>query len=359
MRSDTDLPGPGQTTRGGAPAGRTPGPSSAAAPDRPADDDDASRAWLRQLGTVAGRYTRDVAGAPLGVGRVLTRRIGAAPAAVRGLVTEAASIATHAAFYPAGVRAGRACVDDRYSLAGLGPLQRGLLVGHPAAAGMPILLVHGLVDNRSIFARMQRTLRRRGFGHVETINLPLYATGVPAAAALLRATVDGVLARTSYQQVHIVAHSLGGLIARYYVQRLGGDERVHTLVTLGTPHTGTRLAHLLPRAVPYRLVASLRPGSPVLAELAEPAPGCRTRFLSIGGALDSVVRPESAVLTHPDLAAVNVTIPGLGHHALPFNGQVARGIAAVLAGLDGPIAWPFAPATGPTPPAAPPPASSR
>jgi pimeloyl-ACP methyl ester carboxylesterase len=200
------------------------------------------------------------------------------------------------------------------------------------------------VDNRSIFARLQRTLRRRGFSHVETINLPLYATDVPNAARMLATVVGEVRAHTGYQQVHVVAHSLGGLVARYYVQRLDGDEAVHTLVTLGTPHGGTRLAHLVPRVVPYRLVASLRPGSPLLAELAEPAPGCRTRFLAIGGGLDSVVRPESAALRHPDLGAANVTVPGLGHHALPFNGDVAHGIAVVLARLDGPPVWPATPA---------------
>ena len=304
---------------------------------------------LEQLGSAAGRYGRDAgrytwdaATAPFDVGRALTHRIGAAPAAVRGLVTEAASLATHVVFYPAGVRSSRSPAADRYSLARLAPLQRGLLIGHPDAAGMPILLVHGLIDNRSIFARLQRTLRRRGFSQVETLNLPLYATDVPHAGLVLAAAVTELCARTGYQQVHIVAHSLGGLVARYYVQRLAGDERVHTLVTLGTPHGGTRLAHLVPRVVPYRLVASLRPGSPLLAELAGPAAGCRTRFVAIGGGLDSVVRPESAALRHPDLHTLNVTVAGLGHHALPFNGEVAHGIAAVLAELDAPARWPGA-----------------
>ena len=50
---------------------------------------------------------------------------------------------------------------------------------------------------------------------------------------------------------------MGGLIARYYVQRLGGDARVHTLVTLGTPHGGTAAAYL----VPHRLARQLRPDS--------------------------------------------------------------------------------------------------
>ncbi|WP_324274364.1 esterase/lipase family protein [Blastococcus brunescens] len=38
--------------------------------------------------------------------------------------------------------------------------------------------------------------------------------------------------------MHVVGHSLGGLIARYHVQRQGGDRRVESLVTLGTPHEG-------------------------------------------------------------------------------------------------------------------------
>jgi pimeloyl-ACP methyl ester carboxylesterase len=49
--------------------------------------------------------------------------------------------------------------------------------------------------------------------------------------------------------VHIVGHSLGGMIARYYVQRMGGSAAVGTLVTLGGPHTGTVTAQLLPTPI--------------------------------------------------------------------------------------------------------------
>ena len=50
--------------------------------------------------------------------------------------------------------------------------------------------------------------------------------------------VERIVAETGFERIHIIGHSLGGLIARYYVTRLGGDARVHTLVTLGTPHDG-------------------------------------------------------------------------------------------------------------------------
>ena len=71
---------------------------------------------------------------------------------------------------------------------------------------------------------------------------------------------------------------MGGLIARYYVQRLGGDARVHTLVTLGTPHHGTRAARLIPRGV----CKQLSPSSEIIAELAEPRRK-RYPYMLVGG----------------------------------------------------------------------------
>jgi pimeloyl-ACP methyl ester carboxylesterase len=252
------------------------------------------------------------------------------------MVVEATWLATHVAFYPVGVISEKLRAPaDRYTLEGLSPLRRGLLVGDIEAAGTPILLVHGLIDNRSIFTRLRRSLRRRGFGHVATVNLPLFTADIPTAAGRLAALVETLCDQTGYGRIHIVAHSLGGLVARYYVQKLGGDTHVHTLVTLGTPHEGTRLARIVPPIVPYTLLRQLRPDSEVIRELAGPAPGCRTRFLAFSGDLDTVIRPtESALLRHPDLSVRNVRLPGVGHHSLPFNLDVVHQIATMLAHLD-------------------------
>lgn len=141
------------------------------------------------------------------------------------------------------------------------------------AAGTPIVLVHGIGDNRSAFAVLSGALRRRGFGVVHAINYSVLTalTGdVRRSAALLGAHIERICEQTGSDQVHVVGHSLGGLIARYYVQRLHGDARVRTLVTLGTPHSGTLAAYLLPTP----LTKQLRPGSELLEELAEP---CRSR----------------------------------------------------------------------------------
>ena len=273
-----------------------------------------------------------------GTGRAASRGLRrlTSPAGLRGVGTELAWVAAHAALYPLGFRPERRDgggeprrIDD------LSPRHRGLLAHDAAAAATPVLLVHGMVDNRSIFTLMRRSLRRCGFCQVRTVNYSVFTSDVRVAAAGLGRTVEQVCADTGYERVHLVAHSLGGVVARYYVQRLAGDARVHTLVTLGAPHGGTLAAQVAARVLPLRLCRQLRPGSDLIAELAEPAPGCRTRFLAVWSDLDQLIYPKTnARIEHPDLVADNVLVPGLGHMSLPAAAQVARTVSRALAHLD-------------------------
>lgn len=258
------------------------------------------------------------------------------PAGLRGAGTEVAWVAAHLALYPLGVLGERGRSSgreqaDRFTLDDLPPMQRGLLMGDVVAAGTPILLVHGLVDNRSVFTLLRRALRRRGFGQVLTLNYSPFTQDVRTAARRLEQLVEQTCEQTGYERVHIVGHSLGGLVARYYVQRMGGDARVHTLCTLGTPHSGTHAAHLMPSP----LVRQLRPGSELMTELEQPAPRSRTRFVSFWSDLDQMIVPQrSARLSHPDLTVRNVLLRGTGHMSMTFDRRVIHEIAGLLAHLD-------------------------
>lgn len=257
------------------------------------------------------------------------------PAGLRGAGTEIAWVAAHGVLYPLGVLADKGRPvhresAERFTLADLPPVQRGLLLGDVVAAGTPILLVHGLVDNRSVFTLLRRTLLRRGFGRVISVNYSPFTQDVRTAAARLARLVEKTCEETGYEKVHVVGHSLGGVVARYYVQRMGGDARVHTLVTLGSPHAGTVAAHLLPS----RLVRQLRPDSELMRELATPAPGCRTRFVAFWSDLDQLIVPKrSARIDHPDLAVRNILLRGVGHMSLPIDGRVVHEIARTMAHL--------------------------
>jgi triacylglycerol lipase len=254
------------------------------------------------------------------------------PAGIRGTAVEAAWLATHIATYPFGFSEEKGNAEpERFTLAGLPPVHRGLLIGDVVAAGTPILLIHGMVDNRSIFTVLRRALRRRGFGRVWTMNYHVLTQDLRAAARRLQTTVEAICEQTGYERIHVVGHSMGGIVARYYVQRMGGDARVHTLVTLGSPHAGTNAAHLIPRGV----TRQLRRASEIIGELAEPAPDCKTRFVAFWSDLDALISPKQAArIDHPDLDARNIFVRGVGHLSLPIDRRVTREIAATLAHLD-------------------------
>jgi triacylglycerol lipase len=266
---------------------------------------------------------------PSGTSRGALRAL-CTPATLTGSLTELAWAGAHVLMYPLGTRTEALRPDARFRPGAQSPAVRALFAEDPLAARIPVLLVHGLVDNRSVFAVMRRSLRRRGFASVCSWNYSPWLSDAAQAARDLGEHIERICQETGHDRVHVVGHSLGGLIARYYVQRLGGDRRVESLVTLGTPHQGSRWAHLLPAP----LVRQLRPGSPLLQELALPAPSCRTRITAVYSDLDQVVVPTSSGrCDHPDLGARNVLVRGVGHMSLPIHRGVLDEVAATLAGV--------------------------
>ncbi|SER20663.1 esterase/lipase family protein [Microlunatus flavus] len=253
--------------------------------------------------------------------------LGAAP----GLAREVGWAAAHLVTYPLGALPGSAARTSRRRGSAADPGQRGLLHLDPAAATTPILLVHGIVDNHAIFARLDHLLRARGFATVAAHDYGLLISDVARAATALGDVVRRLARDTGHERVHVVGHSLGGLLARWFVQRQGGDDVVNTLVTLGTPHGGTEVARL-GRLVPLLPMArQLEPGSAVVRALAEPAPGCRTRFVAYASDIDHLVVPaRNARVDHPDLDATNVDVRGVGHLSMPHDRALAHEIAALL-----------------------------
>ncbi len=268
--------------------------------------------------------------------RVLARKARqslVSPAGMKGAAVEVAWVATHLAMYPMGLVEERARDEIvRHNLDGLDPVQRGLIIGDVEAAGTPIIMVHGVIDNHSIFTVLRRGLSRRGFGRVISLNYSPFTDDIRRVSRRLAMLVESVCRETGYERVHIIGHSMGGLIARYYVQRQGGDARVHTLVTLGSPHMGSNHARLIPG---HQLARQLRPGSELMHELEEPAAGCRTRMIALWSDLDQVIVPQrNARIVHPDLNARNVFVRGVGHMSLPVDGRVVHEICTALSHLD-------------------------
>lgn len=126
----------------------------------------------------------------------------------------------------------------------------------------PVLLIHGIFRQKGIFNKMSSYLSSLGW-EVHRFNLePNNALiGIDKLALQISDYVEKNF--SSSQPFDLVGLSMGGLVSRYYVQRLGGINRVQRLITISSPHQGTFMAYLLP----FPGCVQMRPGSAFLEEL--------------------------------------------------------------------------------------------
>jgi len=178
----------------------------------------------------------------------------------------------------------------------------------------PVLLLHGYICNSGIWASMRRFLERHDVPAYTHDLEPIYA-GIDEYASGLAVRVEEICSRTGAPRLVIVGHSMGGLAARAYL-RAQGPARVAKLITLGTPHHGTRTA-------PLGLGANARqmePRSAWIESLArEESSAAALPATSIYSSDDNVVVPaESSVLDQ----ARNIRLSGIGHVSLAFAASV-------------------------------------
>jgi pimeloyl-ACP methyl ester carboxylesterase len=180
----------------------------------------------------------------------------------------------------------------------------------------PVLLLHGWFSARRTFDVLERRLRRDGYG-VFSFDLgglrgSFAGRGIDDLANLVRAKIERLYARyPGMGPLAIVGHSKGGLIASYYVKKLGGWRRTRAVVTLGTPYRGTPLAWLgLPLAPFTRSILQMAPGSRFLALLHDGPWPAQVRLASLWSRDDGAAPyPSCLVDTHglPHLANLEVS----------------------------------------------------
>ncbi len=215
------------------------------------------------------------------------------------IAQETLGVAALAALYPFGIRRSRRRTPRQ-------PDQR------------TVVLVHGYLANRSTLFPMAGYLRLRGVQQVVSFNYSASA-GVEQAAIGLR---DFLRRQVRGGRIDLVCHSLGGIVARIYIQELGGARRVDRCVTLGTPHRGTYNSYWLRS----RVGDELRPDSPLLSRLDRSRENTASvRFLSLVAGSDNLVVPR-VFASHGEERVV----PDLGHVSMLFSPRVLRMTADYL-----------------------------
>jgi pimeloyl-ACP methyl ester carboxylesterase len=214
--------------------------------------------------------------------------------------TEGFCVLAHAALYPFGFRRSRHRTPR-------------------SADRRTLVLVHGLAANRSSFFALQAYLRLSGFRDQLAISYRSRGS-IEALALQLKRTIDD---RVRGGRIDVIAHSMGGLVARFYTEHLGGARRVDRLITLGTPHRGSYGA----ARAPSDLVRQLDPESAFIRRLNASPPPAGLRITSIAAGRDALVEPgDSALCPHGD----QHTFSDLGHLGLLFSPRVFATVGAAL-----------------------------
>ncbi len=190
-------------------------------------------------------------------------------------------------------------------LAALAPMAR--------AGDDVVFLVHGFFASAGVFRPLRARIEQEGARVGTFTHAP--CVGVKSIARRLATLVDAVPRAC---RITIVGHSLGGIVARWYVQEMGGAARVARTISLATPFGGVDV-------LPVFVGADLHTQSPLLARLRAGARSCGVPHTSIVGGTDSVVAGvERACLGVGDV----LVVPDRGHSGVLFDARVASAVIA-------------------------------
>ena len=155
----------------------------------------------------------------------------------------------------------------------------------------PVLLVHGFAGTDSTWSPLRDALTDVGFDHVITLRYNTFRAGIDDVADWLVLHARRTMMGSGAAGVHLIGHSLGGLVVRHAVQNRGLGGKARTAVMMSSPQSGTWAARLLPTPASRQM----RPGSSFLGDLSGQRPDPRTSWLAMHGDADRVVSRSSAM----------------------------------------------------------------
>lgn len=190
---------------------------------------------------------------------------------------------------------------------------------HVEPGRTPIVLVHGFYANAGFWCRIREALTDAGHPNLFSLNLEPPFADIDEYAAQLDARIRGACERCGADDVIVVAHSMGGLVARACARRFPG--RIRHVVAMGSPHHGTLLASLVP-AVNTR---QMRPGSDWLRGLN--AESDAVPVTSLYSEHDNIIVPQASAELD---GARNTRLTGIGHLDMAFSPFIINALNEVL-----------------------------
>jgi len=198
----------------------------------------------------------------------------------------------------------------------------------PTEAADPIMYVHGYVMNRSCFFLMSLRVEHEFDMHFyDSINFTPQLGSIEQYAEKLMARLEEAAINFRVEKFQIVAHSMGGLVTRYALANLGGTARISRVISLGTPHQGTRIS----RMSMTKLGRSMTNGSDFLHTLTQSEaqhPERRVPWVAIATRDDQIVMPSEYGTWNR--ANANLLIAGMGHNGLLTDAELSWIVGGTL-----------------------------
>ena len=184
----------------------------------------------------------------------------------------------------------------------------------------PIIFVHGLYHNHTAWYLYLRWFRRWGWSHMKAINLRGKFRSIQEFARILADEVEKVMAESQSDQVDLVGQSMGGLVVRSYLTEDSARAKIRRVVTLGSPHRGSKLAVFGLGQAAKEMV----PGSAFLESLNQGFQIPKTgSFYAIYTIVDNMVFPnESAKLAWDGVKNLETGL--VNHVGLAYSKNTAR-----------------------------------
>lgn len=187
----------------------------------------------------------------------------------------------------------------------------------------PVLLIHGIFRKSGIFNKMSDHLTKLGWS-VYSLDLAPNC-GNTTLEELAQQLADYIDTNFDPEQpLDLVGLSMGGLVARYYLQRLGGIKRVQRFIAISSPHSGTWMAYTLWG----KGCVQMRPGSAFLEDLNQDAIVLENiNFTSIWTPWDFIIVPASSSQISP---AKDVKLSVFAHAMMARNSRSLTAVAEAL-----------------------------
>lgn len=187
-----------------------------------------------------------------------------------------------------------------------------------------VVLVHGLYHNASAWLLLRYRLKKAGFTNVFVANYSSFFTSFEDCVRKLERFIRRCRLSGSGQPLIIIGHSLGGLLARVYAERSEGDDSPAAVITLGTPHKGSRMAAFGIGA----LAGSLMYDGPLFQSLKAERRKMPYAGFSLFSPADSLVLPSEGLVAPPEW--VRYETPPVSHVSMLYSPKIARKIIEII-----------------------------